>query len=524
MDDQDGFILLASLWIVYTIALLLIIWAAVAGRQALRRTLYTTPLPGPTRSSAGSIDIIAKSAVAHGSAFLLPTGRFSSKIVLCDPTAISHFYANAPAIYRSPAFTRRSTKNLVGRGLSWADGEHHPLHRQALAPMFNSSAVESFHNTFFNTVTKVRDVWETALESRQLGMVVDIQHWSYSTVILSLDSLGIAGFGHDFASLKGNYCIVTAAFYTLRAPSTYSPSDTIFRLASSIPILRNIPTAKNRIIKDFQVYISGIGRDVLERNATKGNTEDKSILGMLIKSLAEHPAGEFRLSHAEVIAQVNTHCRTGFETTAGTFNPWLLVELAKNPTIQDKLRQELRQVSDNFECSEIVKLPYLHAIVDEGLRLHSPIGDTTRIAVEDDVIPLSSPIMTKSKETVTSIRVAKGTVVTAPIRYINTSETFWGPGASKFDPGRWWQDKSNDDFPGNRHLAFGDGPRTCIGVGFSLALIKVVIYSIVSKFTLSLPDGPKTIIESTDGRILQPRMSGCGTEVLMVVCSVKQHR
>ncbi|KAF7354604.1 phosphoribosylaminoimidazole carboxylase [Mycena sanguinolenta] len=518
MDDQDRFILLASLWIVYTVALLLIIWAAVAGSKALRRTLYTTPLLGHTRSSVGSVDIIAKSAQAYGPVFLLPTGRFSNKIVLCDPTAIAHFYANAPAIYRSTTFTRRSTKNLVGRGLSWAEGEHHPLHRQALAPVFSSSAVEGFCSTFLNTVNKVRDVWETALESRRLGMVVDIQHWMNSVV---LNSLGIVGFGHDFASLKGDYCIVTAAFYTLRVPSTNSPSDIIFRLASSIPILRNIPTAKNRIIKDFQVYISGIARDVLERNATKGHTEDKSILGMLIKSLAEHPAGEFRLSHTEVMAQ-NTLLFSGFETTAISLS-WLLVELAKNPAIQDKLRQELRQVSRNFESSEIVKLPYLHTIIDEALRLHSPLGDTTRVLKTTSFLS-APPIMTKSKETVTSIRVAKGTVVSAPIQYINTSETFWGLGASKFDPGRWRQDKSNNNFPGNRHLAFGDGPRICIGANFALALMKVVVYGIVSNFTPTLPDGPQAIIECTEGRVPQPRMVGRGTEVSMAVRSVKQCR
>lgn len=104
-----------------------------------------------------------------------------------------------------------------------------------------------------------------------------------------LDSLGLVGFAHDFESLKGDYCIVTAAFYALRAPHTNSPSDLIFRLASStMPILRNIPTAKNRIIQDFRAYMGGIAGDILERNdaqETKAQgsegTEDKSILGLL---------------------------------------------------------------------------------------------------------------------------------------------------------------------------------------------------------------------------------------------------
>ncbi|KAJ7039377.1 cytochrome P450 [Mycena alexandri] len=517
MQDNDRFILLASLWIVYTLTLLLLVWAGLTVGQALRLALHNTALNGPPRSvwpwssSADSTDM-AKSAATYGAVFRVPTGLLSSKIIICDPAAIAHFYANAPAIYRSTDFTREWTKNLVGRGLTWADGERHPSHRQALAPMFNSSAVDGYSAVFFEMVHKVRETWSRALESRPRGMIIDIQHWMNS---IALDSIGLAGFGHDFESLRGDYCTVTAAFYTLRAPSRSSSlSDIIFRLAATTPLLRAIPTAKNRIINDFDAYMSRIALDVLDRNSGKDRTADKSVLGLLMKSLAENPAGEFRLSHAEVLAQ-NTLLFSGFETTAISLS-WLLVELTKNPAIQEKLRHELHQVG-NLTYSELVKLPFLHAVVYEALRLHPPKGDTTRVAAQDDVIPLSSPIITKSGETATSIHVAKGTVVVAPIRHLNTSETFWGPGALKFDPGRCWQDKSNVDFPGNRHLAFGDGPRACIGMDFSLALIKIVLSVIVRNFMFALPEGLGTIVESTGDGVPQPRVAGQGAELLMVV-------
>jgi hypothetical protein len=89
MQEQDRFLLLAMLWIVYTIVLLLIVWAAVAGGRALRRVLYTTPLPGPARSSV-SLDV-AKAAATYGSVFRVSTGRVSGEIVLCDPTAIGMY-------------------------------------------------------------------------------------------------------------------------------------------------------------------------------------------------------------------------------------------------------------------------------------------------------------------------------------------------------------------------------------------------------------------------------------------------
>ncbi|KAJ7476848.1 cytochrome P450 [Mycena galericulata] len=513
MDDQDRFILLASLWVVYTITLLLVIWAVLAGTRALRRTLYTTALHGPEGSSA-QVEDITMLAARYGAVFQVPTGLCAKKIVLCDPTAISHFYANAPVIYRAPDLVREATKNLVGCGLTWVDGEQHYGHRQALATLFTEAAVkQNFSPVFIEMVNKVQNMWTHALESRPRGMVIDIQHWMNSVV---LDSLGVTGFSHDFESLKGDSCLVTAAFYTLRAPRTGAFSDTLFHLASYAPSLRTIPTAKNRIINDFRTLMSGIAGDVLSRSVLNGAAADTSVLGLLIQSLAENPEGEFRLSHAEVLAQMNTLLFSGFETTAASLS-WLLVELAKNPGFQEKLRSELHHVEGLGNYSQISKIPYLHAVIYEALRLHPPMGGSTRVAVSDDVIPLSTPLAARSGETVSSIKVAKGTVVSVPIRYVNTSEALWGTGSLKYDPGRWWQDKSNLDFPGNRHLAFGDGPRTCLGSEFSLALMKVVITVLMSSFSISLPEGPRTVIEPIGERIPMPRMSGQGSELLLVV-------
>ena len=59
---------------------------------------------------------------------------------------------------------------------------------------------------------------------------------------------------------------------------------------------------------------------------------------------------------------------------------WALLELARNPSIQTKLREELLAYGsepnyDQFSNS----LPYLDAVVHEILRLHSPVTDFTRI-------------------------------------------------------------------------------------------------------------------------------------------------
>ncbi|KAJ7200975.1 cytochrome P450 [Mycena rebaudengoi] len=461
MNDQDRFILLASLWLVYTIALLLAIWTTFVIMRVLRRRLYTTSLRGPPKKEiegpeAGDISTLCfEYAPKYGPVFQVCTGIISRTIVICDPLAIG---IALPTVLDLGWFQRKGTSTPV------------------LEPAFNDHVWERFAPIFFDMAHKVESMWNTALASRPRGMVIDIQHWMNSVV---LDSIGMGGFSHDFKSLDGDYCTVTAAFYALRTPGRNRISDHIFRLTSRFPMLRRIPTAKNRIIRDFRRLLSRIAAEELERiDSGKTATSDGTIIASLVKSLAESPEGELRLSSAEMLGQSanemshqNTLLFSGFETTAVTLS-WLLVELARNPSIQEQLVKELQTLNRSPNYSEICQLPYLDAIVCEVLRTHPPIGETTRVAIADDVIPLSSPVITKSGETVTSINVAKGTLVTAPIRYSNASEALWGPGCLEFDPGRWLTRKNNA-LPGNRHLGFGHGPRICIGASFAVALMKV---------------------------------------------------
>jgi hypothetical protein len=92
----------------------------------------------------------------------------------------------------------------------------------------------------------------------------------------------MGGFSHDFKSLDGDYCTVTAAFYALRTPGRNRISDHIFRLTSRFPMLRRIPTAKNRIIRDFRRLLSRIAAEELERiDSGKTATSDGTIIASL---------------------------------------------------------------------------------------------------------------------------------------------------------------------------------------------------------------------------------------------------
>jgi cytochrome P450 len=63
-----------------------------------------------------------------------------------------------------------------------------------------------------------------------------------------------------------------------------------------------------------------------------------------------------------------------------------------NAAAQSKLREELLTFStDNPTLDELNSLPYLEYVVREVMRVHAPVLFTQRMAMEDDVLPLSKP-------------------------------------------------------------------------------------------------------------------------------------
>lgn len=242
---------------------------------------------------------------------------------------------------------------------------------------------------------------------------------------------------------------------------------------------------------------------------------------------AEDEGSGKRIVREEVLAQLSTLIFASYETTAITMT-WALVELARHPNIQTKLREELSSFGREPLYDELTTgLPYLDAIVQETLRLHPAVPELIRQADEDDIIPLSEPVRAKSGEVIDSIAVERGTVFVISTSYMNRSEAIWGPDAKVFRPDRWIEadgvTKKAQEVKGHRHLfSFGDGPRSCIGKLFAVAEVKTVLSVVVKNFVLEMRDGPDTKVEITRGLTLRPKVAG--EAGIKVPLRVRQYR
>lgn len=105
---------------------------------------------------------------------------------------------------------------------------------------------------------------------------------------VSLDTIGIAGFGHDFGALRGENGIVEEAFDTLSSEPPKGINAVIILLAAVVPSLLKIPTRRRRLLIHLNVAMQSIAKGLLlrtKKDAEAGtySTTSRSIMGALSK-------------------------------------------------------------------------------------------------------------------------------------------------------------------------------------------------------------------------------------------------
>ncbi|EJD00151.1 cytochrome P450 [Fomitiporia mediterranea MF3/22] len=501
--------------------------------KALRsyRTSKATKLRGPPRenwlfgsgkkellSGQGNV-LLGRCAEQYGLVYHFPGSLGSKMIVLMDPKGIAHFYAKGSTVYINSAAVKEIFNRLVGKGLFSVEGEDHRRQRKSLAPAFSNAAIRDATHVFFNSAYKLKDAWD----AQNVGFdefVIDVQSWLNR---VSLDSIGIAGFGHDFNSLEGESQEITDVFDSFYTPNLPSGVELlIFMFQIIFPIFSKIPTKIIRLQSRMNATLEGISRNLMKGRRSEGEVTlhdqtsiDRSMMGTLLK--AESSNSDMKISEEELLAQMKTLIVAGYETTSISLT-WALIELAKHHEVQDRLRQELSEFSSSDPSYDQLtdSLSYLNAVMLETLRLHSPAEATQRVAACDDIIPLGTPITSPSGEQINEIAVSKGSTVLVPITVVNHSEAIWGPDAKEFKPERWLSNSEDVSLPskvkeiqGYHHLlSFADGPRMCIGRAFAVAEFKAVLSVLVRNYIFSMRDGPETKIEMVATILPRPKVAG----------------
>ncbi|KAG6915248.1 hypothetical protein DXG01_012522 [Tephrocybe rancida] len=163
--------------------------------------------------------------------------------------------------------------------------------------------------------------------------------------------------------------------------------------------------------------------------------------------------------------------------------------LATHPEAQERLRTEITEArkahnGGDIPYDELVSLPFMDAVCRE----------TLRVARQDIVLPLSTPIRGVDGRDMDSILVPKDTKIFISILNANRDPLLWGSDSLKWKPERWLaplpEALHEAHMPGiySHLLTFLGGGRACIGFKFSQLEMKVVLSTLISQFRLYPPE------------------------------------
>jgi len=178
----------------------------------------------------------------------------------------------------------------------------------------------------------------------------------------------------------------------------------------------------------------------------------------------------------------------GHETSA-TSLAWIYYLLDRNPQARQKLRAEVDRVLGTRlpTMADIDQLFYTEQVINEALRLYSPIHSLSRVALEDD--------------TIGGYHIPAGATIYVSLYATHRLASLW-PDPNRFDPERFTPENV-ERRPRFAFIPFAAGHRNCVGASTAVVELKMIVAMIAQRYELSLAPGHR--VEGRAGTTMSPR-------------------
>uniref|UniRef100_A0AAT9UTS4 Cytochrome P450 6PZ17 n=1 Tax=Maconellicoccus hirsutus TaxID=177089 RepID=A0AAT9UTS4_MACHI len=311
------------------------------------------------------------------------------------------------------------------------------------------------------------------------------------------DVIGICAFGLNINSLNdpdsiftqmGNRVLETSFINTLRA--AFPKLDLFFD-----------PFGSDNILQAFFLnFVKDTVQHRLDHKIVRGDLLD--LLISLKLDADSHKSKQCHLAHQKnhtsiemtdelMTAQCFAYFIGSFATSSSALS-YMLLELAQNQHIQDKLRNEIITVLENnnneLTYEAMKQLKYMDMVIDETLRKYPVAGNICRACCKPYQIPDSEFVIPERTKIVISIR----GIHYDPKYYEKPLE---------FYP-EHFTEKAKARRPHFTFLPFGGGPRICIGERFAKMQIKVGAVNLLKDLSYHVSPKMKFPIEHAPGLFL----------------------
>ena len=361
--------------------------------------------------------------------------------ILRDPAS---FYSYDLDLVPVP-FPKDSAIRHVAHGLPLMNGPRHDDHRAALLPYFHRKFISRYYEISVEVTERKIAAWKPG---SVLDMRVEMEQlaiWLGTMPILGLDPQ------------QGGDAIGRQLERTMKL--LLNPATLLFPYdVPGLPFHSLLKTAEEMERVTLQVIVE----------KKKAGLTNGDILSAMIQMHEEDPE---RMNLNELVGHTAVMFRGGYNPN-GMALYWTILLLSQHPEALKKLTDELNQAGGGkvLPLETLDKLPYLEAVIKEGMRLFPAGTWTGRLAMRDFELD-SNPL-------------PKGTwVLMSPYITQRIPEIF--PEPYRFRPERWL----SAHYSSYEFMPFSAGPRYCIGASLSMLQLKIALSILMQRFSFILKAG-----------------------------------
>eukprot|EP01080_Neovahlkampfia_damariscottae_P003153 gene3153-5469_t len=296
---------------------------------------------------------------------------------------------------------------------------------------------------------------------------------------LTLDAIGISGFGREFKTIENQDYTYADIINTLFKGLGYKVLLPKFMWLLPIPFLQNISDSDAKWGNYLKDIVETRKAELKEKDKEGFTVEKSDLLSRMMKS---HIQDENPFDQDELLSNTNDFIAAGHETTAHTLT-WIFYFLSQNPKYQQMICDEAIKEFGDEKVLSYEKLAngfsFTKAIISETLRLKNPAYLTTRYSFEDIEVE--------------GHKIPKHSNIVLGFCNASVSEKIWGSDAKEFRPERFFE----KDMKELRYVfsPFSMGPRVCIGKKFSEMEMILILAKAMMKFRLKATDSIKEVGE-----------------------------
>jgi cytochrome P450 len=237
----------------------------------------------------------------------------------------------------------------------------------------------------------------------------------------------------------------------------------------------------------------------------------------MLESLFTHLHDSPELPQAEKSAQ-RLEDEATLMTMAGTYSPMVSLatahyHLLARPDIMSKLRAELVSNPSAVSATQLEKLPYLSAVIQEAHRLTFGLTGRNPRVCPDETLVYTQRTSESDNYNKHPYEIPPGTSISTSTLLVHTDESvFQDPW--RFDPERWLAtDHATLARRRRCMLSFMRGPRSCIGIHLTSAEMALLVAT-MARWDMQLFETTEQDVSFChDYHVLCPRLGSKGVRV-----------